>query len=92
MGCCLLVLILAGAPRVATLFWWFYRPSTFANLFSSWLIPVLGILILPWTTLAWVLLNGKPGTFGWFILIFAFLLDLSTHGGSGVANRRRRSN
>ncbi|MFH1736291.1 MAG: hypothetical protein ABH838_00165 [Actinomycetota bacterium] len=83
MGCCLFALVLAGAPRVATIFWWLVDPFRFAALFSNWVFPILGVLFIPWTTLAYVLVGRGPGVFGWFILIFAFVLDISTYGGGG---------
>jgi hypothetical protein len=89
MGCCLFVLVLAGAPRVATIFWWMVDPFRIAALFSSWIFPVIGVLFIPWTTLAYILVGKSPGIFGWFILIFAFVLDISTYGGGGAAGKRR---
>lgn len=90
MGCCLFALILAGAPRVATVLWWIARPEVFTDLFSTWMLPVIGVLFLPWTTLAYVLIGKNPGLFEWFILGFAFLLDIGAYGGGGGAARKRR--
>lgn len=91
MGCCLFALMLAGFPRIAVIFWWMLNPFRFVSLFDSWLFPFLGILFLPWTTLAYVLIGKNPGIFEWFILIFAFVLDISTYGSGGAAGRRRSS-
>ena len=59
--------------------------------FDSWIVPVLGFFLLPWTTLAYALMwgagtNGVHG-FEWFIVAIAFLFDL----GSWTEGRRRRS-
>jgi hypothetical protein len=57
--------------------------------FESWLVPFLGFFLLPWTTLAFVLMwassNGVLG-FEWFIVAIAFLADLGAFAGGG---RRR---
>jgi len=91
MGC--LFVIFAGAfPRLAVLFMWLARPVMFSAAFGgSWLIPLLGVLFLPLTTLMYVLLwsaNGLSG-FDWFWLVLAFMLDLGGIASSGYANRDR---
>lgn len=57
--------------------------------FESWVVPFLGFFLLPWTTLAyagmWSSSNGVRG-FEWFIVILAFLVDLSSWAGG----RRQR--
>jgi hypothetical protein len=54
--------------------------------FDSWLVPLLGFFLLPWTTLAYAVMwsvgtNGVNG-FEWFIVVVAFLADLGSlaHG------------
>jgi hypothetical protein len=47
---------------------------------------VLGFLLLPWTTLAYAVMwdigtNGVEG-FEWFIVVLAFLVDLSSYAHS----------
>ena len=53
---------------------------------------VFGWLLLPWTTLMWILayapIGGVQG-FGWFFVILGFFLDLSSYGGGGKWNRDR---
>jgi hypothetical protein len=88
-----LFLIFAGAfPRFAVLIIWLARPAMFAAAFGgSWLIPLLGVLFLPLTTLMYVLLwtsNGITG-FDWFWLVLALLLDLGGIASNGYANRDR---
>lgn len=103
MGCCLGVLLLAGAPRVALLLWWFMDPLRIEATFSSWSAsvggfivpqwgwPLLGLFVLPWTTVAYILVfPGGIGPIGWAVVVFGLLLDLSAHGGSGRAYRKRR--
>ena len=52
--------------------------------FGSWLVPLLGFFLLPWTTLAYALIwdagtNAVTG-FEWFIVGLAFVLDLGSYG------------
>jgi hypothetical protein len=103
MGCCLGVLLLGGAPRLALLVWWFMDPARILATFSGWATtlgtftfpvwvwPLAGFLVLPWTTIAYVFVSpGGMTTIGWVVVGVGLLLDLSTHGGSGRAYQQRR--
>ena len=78
-------------PRAALVIWWLINPSRFSDAFSEWIIPVLGILFLPWTTLTYVIVyssfNGVNG-FEWLFLALGFFADISSYIGSA---RRRRA-
>ena len=101
MGCCLGVLLLAGAPRLALFVWWLLEPTRVTGAFGevlvggwaapTWLLPILGFLVLPWLTIAyvWVSPGGVAGL-EWVVLVVALLLDLGAHGGGGREYRRRR--
>ncbi|NTW28087.1 MAG: hypothetical protein HGA39_01815 [Coriobacteriia bacterium] len=104
MGCCLGVLLLGGAPRLALVLWWLLDPARITATFSGWsatigswtasgwVWPLAGLLLLPWTTVAYVFVApGGLATLDWIILGIGLLLDLSTHGGSGRAYHHRRS-
>jgi hypothetical protein len=104
MGCCLGVLLLGGAPRLALVFWWFADPTRVTATFRgwsttvgsvtapTWIWPVVGLLLLPWTTVAYIFVSpGGLTSLEWVVIVIALLLDLSTHGGSGRAYRQRRS-
>jgi hypothetical protein len=105
MGCCLVLVLLAGAPRVALLFWWLFDPARISATFqtsvfspaggvlSAWVWPVAGFIFLPWTTVAYVFVApGGLNPIKWIILGIALLVDLGSHGGGGAEYRRRRSN
>ena len=76
-------------PRAALVIWWLINPNRFSDAFSEWIIPVLGILFLPWTTLTYVIIyssfNGVNG-FEWLFLALGFFADLASYGSSA---RRR---
>jgi hypothetical protein len=53
-------------------------------------VPFIGFFLLPWTTLAYAAMwasSDKVSGFEWFIVVLAFLIDLSAFAGGG---RRRR--
>jgi hypothetical protein len=88
---------LAGFSRMFLIFAWFARPIAFNVVFSgSWILPCLGIMILPFTTLMYVILvtNGV-GTIGgisgidWLWMALAVVVDLATIGAAGAANRNQ---
>ena len=86
MGCCLFASVLAGAPRLAFVLWWFFQPVRFSATFPNILWPILGVLILPWTTLMYVLVfPGGINGFDWIWLALAFAIDMSTYGGGARA-------
>jgi hypothetical protein len=89
---CLFALFAGFFPRIAVFLIWLARPTLFLAAFGgSWLWPLLGILILPFTTLMYVLLWSPAGIVGWdwFWLALAVVIDVSTAGSSGWANRDR---
>lgn len=92
MGC-LLVLGAAISPRLAIVLLWLFSERLTQAFDSGW-VGILGFLFLPWTTLAWAVAYQAAGDvgvtgFGWFLVVFAFLVDLSTHAG-GARTRHDR--
>lgn len=104
MGCCLGALLLAGAPRLALLVWWFADPNRILNTFATWsarvgtpgvpewVWPLAGFVLLPWTTIAYIFVapGGVTGL-EWVILVIGLLFDFGAHGGGGRAYSRRRA-
>ena len=91
MGC-FAVLFALISPRLALFFLWIFS-DLLGRAFDSWVLPVLGFFLLPWTTLAyacmWDLGSNQVSGFEWFIVILAFLADLSGYG--LIGNRRQYS-
>jgi hypothetical protein len=59
---------------------------------DNWIFAILGFFFLPWTTLAWSVawapVGGVTG-FGWFLVVFAFIVDIGTYASSERARRER---
>ena len=82
---CLLLTLLLFGPRAAIVVYWLGWPSRWESAFDTFIVPFVGFLLLPWTTLLYVGLapDGVEG-FEYALLAFGFLLDAaSLLGGAG---------
>jgi hypothetical protein len=88
MGC-----LAALFARLALLVLWVSTPLVNRTFHGGWLLPLLGIIFLPITTLVYVLVYYISGSgvtgWGWLWVVLAFLLDLGAHSSSAYANRHR---
>ena len=90
MGC-FVVLFALISPRLALVFTWLFS-NVLDRAYDSFWVPLLGFFLLPWTTLAYAFTwdSGKAVEgFDWFIVIFAFVVDLASYGSGGRARRAR---
>src|SRR5688572_23390245 len=88
MGC-LFALFGGLFPRLALLILWIARPALVDAAFNTFILPLLGIIFLPFTTLIYVIVYVPGvGLTGWgFIwVIIALLLDIG-HWGVGYTQR-----
>jgi hypothetical protein len=86
--CCLITTLLLLGPRAGILIWWLIDNPLWNQVYNGWLVPLLGFIFAPWTTLAYVaVFPGGIQLFDWIILGIAVLLDLSSWFG-GYRNRR----
>ena len=89
MGCFVALLSLIS-PRLA-LFAIFIFSDLLSRAYDSWVVPLLGFFLLPWTTLAyavmWSVGTDKVSGLEWFIVILAFFVDLSSYAQSDRARR-----
>ena len=80
--CCLALVAGFIGPRIALLLVWFFDSGRVDAAFSSWVWPLLGLLFLPWTTLAYLIvwgpINGVSGG-GWILVVLGVFLDLATY-------------
>ena len=86
--------LVASFSRIFLIFAWFARPLAFDRVFSgSWLLPCLGIMILPFTTLMYAFLQlSTPGPISgldWLWLGIAVVCDIASTASAGYTNRDR---
>jgi hypothetical protein len=90
MGC-LFALFGGLFPRLALLILWIARPALVDAAFNTFILPLLGIIFLPFTTLIYVIVYvpglGLTG-WGFFWVILALLLDLG-HLSAGYTQRNQ---
>ncbi len=88
MGCIVLLFALIS-PRLALIATWLFS-GVLERAYDGWLVPVLGFVLLPWTTLAWAWMYRTGRTvegLEWFLVGLALLADLSSLAGSGKRGR-----
>jgi hypothetical protein len=87
---CFVALLSLISPRLA-LFAIFVFSNLLSRAFDSWVVPLLGFFLLPWTTLAyavmWSVGTDKVSGLEWFIVILAFFVDLSSYAQGDRARR-----
>ncbi len=107
MGCCFVALASWISPRLALSIMWVFGlfDHRLSSAFSSFWLGLLGFFFLPWTTLAYavcfaplpeVRLDGAitpagVSGFGWFVVIFAFVVDVMSYTSGEKARRDRYS-
>lgn len=81
--------------RLALLFVWILTPLVNRAFHGGWLLPLLGILFLPLTTLVYALVYAFSGNsvtgWGWLWVVLAFLLDLGVYSSPARRAARARS-
>ena len=87
---CLIALFALIGPRVALFFTWVFS-DMISRAIDSFFVAFLGFLLLPWTTLAYVVFydvgSGREVEgFEWILIALAFMLDIGTYVG-GRASR-----
>jgi hypothetical protein len=82
MGC-LIALFALFSPRLALFAIWIFS-DMLGRAYDSWLVPLLGFFLLPWTTLAYAVMwsagTNRVYGFEWFIVILGFIFDLASYG------------
>jgi hypothetical protein len=85
---CLFALIAIFSPRFALLLLWLFT-NYVDRAFAGWILPLLGLLFAPWTTLFYVLVDVAPGPIhvaSWILVGLGVVMDLSSYA---QAARRR---
>lgn len=89
--CCVLSLLLFIGPRIAAIAWYITDTARWSAAFGSIIWPILGVVLLPWTTLAYVWMStGGVSGLEWVIVGLGLLLDVGAFGGGGYSRRNRK--
>jgi hypothetical protein len=88
---CLIVVLGSAFPRVALVLTWIFTSRVDIAFEGGVLLPLLGLIVLPYTTLFYVLAYAPiagVSAIGWFFVALGFLLDLTSLFGGGREGRR----
>ena len=84
--CCLVAVFAWVAPRLTLFLMWVFGFDNLKWAIDSWILGFLGFLVLPYTTVLYVIAYaptaGVSGL-GWFFVALGFLMDLSSIFGGG---------
>ena len=88
--CCFVLVLGVLGPRLAFLYVWLFTPRITDAFAGNLWLPLLGILLLPWTALAyvaaWSTTGGVTGI-GWFVVALGFFLDLASYSSRAAQQR-----
>ena len=87
--CCVLALLAFLGPRLVIFLLWLFT-NYLSRAFDGLLLPLLGFVFLPWTTIAWAIAQNEFGGLngiGILIVVLALLADIGIVGG-GARSRR----
>jgi len=90
--CCFVTLFLLIGPRFALVCMWLFSDIITRVFGSNFIIPLLGIIFLPYTAIFYVvvyLYMGMANPFAWALVILGFIIDISAYGGGWWGNRGR---
>jgi hypothetical protein len=86
--CCLFTSLVLIGPRAAIVLWWLFQPGRWNAAFDSFLVPFLGLIFLPWTTLLYVAVSpGGVQDFDILLLTLGVIADIVQWAGGAWGNR-----
>ena len=91
---CLFAIFAALSPRFALFLLWIFTDSV-NRAFNGIIIPILGFIFLPFTTIIYVLVYSPTqglSFWDWVLLGLALMLDLGSYAGSAYTNKDRIQN
>jgi hypothetical protein len=90
--CCIFTALVMLGPRAGIFFWWLYDPTLWSRAFDTFIVPAIGFLFFPFTTLMYVaVFPGGVDGFDYVWLALAVALDLTSAFGGAYGNRGRLS-
>jgi hypothetical protein len=91
MGC-LFLLLIGISPRIGVVALWLFTDWVDRAFSGGWILPLLGIVLLPWTTGLYVVgyvIGEAAAPWGILGAIIGLFLDIALHAGSATMGRRR---
>ena len=88
--CCIFTALVLLGPRAGIIVWWLFEPGRWALAFDTFIVPLIGFLFFPLTTLMYVAVY--PGGIEGFDIVWlglALALDLFSAFGGAYGNRNR---
>ena len=82
--CCLLILLALVGPRLVLFLLWLFT-NYLGRAFDTFIVPFLGFLLLPWTTIAYAVAQnefGGPSGIGLLLIVLGLLADIGVIGGA----------
>ena len=91
---CLIYLVLAFVgPRAALALWWLVDQARFNIVYNSFILPLLGFIFLPVTTIMWTIVwqvAGGISGWGWFWIALALFGDVMAYSPGGYSSNRNK--
>jgi hypothetical protein len=86
--CCALLIATGLGPRLALVLVWIFGERV-EHAFDGWILPLLGLIFLPWTTLMYILVWGPGGleAWEWLVVALGVFLDVATYGARNAKAR-----
>lgn len=89
--CCFFTALVFFGPRLGFLVYWLFVPVRVTRAFEAfnlpWLVGILGLVFIPWTSLMYVMIFPLNG-WDWMWLGFGVLADVASYVG-GYHNRQQ---
>jgi hypothetical protein len=86
---CLFAILTGFFPRLGLLIVWIFTNEV-DQAYDTWILPLLGLIFLPLTTLVYALFYSPIGGVDgieWFWVVLAFLVDIGALGAGAQARR-----
>lgn len=89
--CCLFTSLMFFGARLGLVIYWLFPVgrAQFNQAFNSLIMPILGVIFLPWATLAWTLFYGSNGIagFDWFWVGLGLVADIAAYTGGAYKRK-----
>jgi hypothetical protein len=86
--CLLLTLLLLG-PRAGLFFYWLLWPARWEAAFESFIVPFIGFVFLPWTTVMYVIVAPDGvNDLDYLLLAFGAIFDVGSVLAGGYGRSR----